>query len=312
MGCVPYRSDLNSHEFFGKNIRSLDLYNSAALSVIFNREARTEKEGLLMVAGTYDEKQNEILIFQYPQNTLLRARKAAPVPVIRGGCHHKADVSSVSIVPFCSDNPFVVAAGDSQGDITLYRPSIEMQELDQIAQWAPFTASAQCTATKSFVSSNPKLVAGSDDGTACVVDLDAAKPIESLSSLLGCKGDGVRDVDFPSPNCVALACSSGTVRFYDTRQRNNETITLRNASTSSLLGLTSLEVNRDTLQVVATGDAEGNLQVWDLRATGRPLLSAKKHNGPIWQSRWNPKEDMQVQHTTHVRVIFCSFLRLYF
>lgn len=77
-------------------------------------------------------------------------------------------------------------------------------------------------------------------------------------------------------------------------------ITLKNANHVPLCDVTSHPHQAD---ILATGDFEGKVDLWDLRRNAEPFTSWHQHKAPIWEVRFHPtqpqyvyscSEDMQV------------------
>ena len=62
--------------------------------------------------------------------------------------------------------------------------------------------------------------------------------------------------------------------------------------TSNFFGITSLDVNPNSENIVATGGADGRISIWDIRGNlVEPLKSFEGHNHTVTQVKYNPVHD---------------------
>lgn len=91
-------------------------------------------------------------------------------------------------------------------------------------------------------------------------------------------------------NEVAVACEDGNVymfKYSESEQKLESTMTLKASSTAVI----TAAFNPYALHMLATGDMDGTVAIWDLRSPENPLHTIAGHEGACNVLKWSPHVD---------------------
>lgn len=202
--------------------------------------------------------------------------------------NHVGDVNKLRYMP---QNPDVIASANNMGDLVVYDRT---KHSNTIATLTPQLRLAHNSHVDIFaVDWNRQreacIVAADTDGAVLIFDIKNSYKAKADSTLAPISTftnpSGINDVEWvPSHDSLFyFSDDSGVFQLFDTR---SNTPTLRHQPSSAAIN--SLSVNPATQTCIATGNDQGVVSVWDIRALGSSI-TINAHTESVLQLKWHPR-----------------------
>lgn len=212
--------------------------------------------------------------------------------------NHLGDVNKVRYMP---QNPDVIASANNRGDLSVYNrtkhSTIKKLADDSVVNEPQLRLRNAVKPTTSDIfamdwnrQKEGVVVAGAMDGTVSTYDIQssyAQKDDITIAQAWYTENPvGVNDVEWVHghDSVFVLADDAGTFGVFDVR---TEAVPVKSHSTR--VAINSVSVNPSNDFCVATGDAEGAVAIWDLRAPTESIAAFSPHSDAITQLKWHPK-----------------------
>ncbi|KAM9923104.1 hypothetical protein OXX59_005386 [Metschnikowia pulcherrima] len=211
--------------------------------------------------------------------------------------NHHGDVNKLRYMP---QNPDILASANNVGDVCVYNRTKhstikKLGEESKVNE--PQIRLVNDTAEKTDIfaldwnkQAEAVLVAASMSGQVNVFDIQktyAARQNNLINQDWTAElAVGINDVEWAHKhNSIFItADDSGSISLFDIRSSN----TAVKASKCSA-PINSISINPSNDFCVATGDAEGQIDIYDIRAMQEKATSLKAHEDAITQVKWHPK-----------------------
>lgn len=201
---------------------------------------------------------------------------------VKSSFEHQGDVNRARV----SSNATLGASINSEGKVQIFNinPSNALFELPHIHSDGGYGLSWS-------ISDPKKLATCADDGSIVVWHAESNK---KKSKAVGQTSldNGANDVVW-SPldsNEIAVACEDGNVYMFKVQEGEEKlenTMTLNVSSTAVI----TAAFNPYAPHMLATGDMDGTVAIWDLRSPESPLHTIAGHDGACNVLKWSPHFD---------------------
>ncbi|KAJ3082119.1 Nucleoporin Nup43 [Quaeritorhiza haematococci] len=256
---------------------------------------------LNFATGTYDEPQNKISLWRcsisQPQNTAPNAPPSSEdteyqVRIAQSLPHH----GQVVDLSFTDDGQYLVSAS-SLGGIGMYAMSgREQGGLKEIGtvQAHSFGPNAPASCNGLAVQPNvadPEIASVGEDGKIAFVRLangslsDKHTPQERLA---------LTGITWRSSTQLVTSSEGGRISIFDRRRRDDPGMTFADSSERPV-PLSCVAVHPTQNVKIATGNRNGDIQVWDIRNTSAPESKLfRVHSSDVWELRFHPNNPNQI------------------
>ncbi|KAF8003907.1 hypothetical protein HF325_001355 [Metschnikowia pulcherrima] len=211
--------------------------------------------------------------------------------------NHHGDVNKLRYMP---QNPDILASANNVGDVCVYnrtKHSTIKKLGEELKVNEPQLRLLNDTAEKTDIfaldwnkQAEAVLVAASMSGQVNVFDIQktyAARQNNVINQdWTGELAVGMNDVEWAHKhNSIFItADDSGSISLFDIRSSNTAVKALKGSAP-----INSISINPSNDFCVATGDAEGQIDIYDIRAMQEKATSFKAHEDAITQVKWHPK-----------------------
>ncbi|XP_043247258.1 nucleoporin Nup43-like isoform X3 [Amphibalanus amphitrite] len=248
------------YPIMSEGIRRINTFVSTKISCV--RWRPTPQDTLTpssqFVSGSWDDEENCLQLWQWSDSG------DDPRCLHRLPC--RPDVNCLSYVSLD-----VFAAATSDGDVTLYRHVSE--RLEPGRRWDRLhrtkRGAAPCTWLSAF---EQELVSVGDDGRMVVLNMHSQKP----GRVIAADTCSVYRVQHVTHSHVVTANMRGQLKSWDLRADSDEPTSSVMASQQQC-AVTALARHPTQYHVLASGDGDGVICIWDMRQPRFPVTELKSH-----------------------------------
>ncbi|XP_037082016.1 nucleoporin Nup43-like [Pollicipes pollicipes] len=215
------------------------------------------------VSGSWDDEENCVQLWHWTDSG------DDPKCVHRVSCQH-----DITCITYISPNLFATATAG--GDVILHRH--EGNRLKPDKRWEKLHKTRGGAAPCSWVSAfEDELVTVGDDGRMTVLALSARQPVRVIDGADTCSLYRVQHI---THSHVVTANMRGQIKSWDVRSAGR-------SPTSSVMAsqqqspVTSLARHPTQYHVLASGDGDGVICIWDLREARYPVTELKSHSAEV-------------------------------
>jgi len=215
------------------------------------------------VSGSWDDEENVLQLWQWSEGG------DDPSCLHQLPCQH--DVTGLTYV-----SPDVFAAASAAGEVTLYRHVGERLQAGRHWSRLHFTrcGPAPCTGLSAF---EEDLVTVGDDGRLNVLSTTSQKPVRVIDEADTCSMYRVQHL---SHSHVVTSNMRGQIKSWDVRSQEVKP-TASVVSSQQQSPVTALARHPTQYHVLASGDGEGVICIWDWRQPRYPVTELKSHSGEV-------------------------------
>eukprot|EP00041_Stephanoeca_diplocostata_P004424 m.45005 g.45005 ORF g.45005 m.45005 type:complete len:368 (+) comp15106_c0_seq1:181-1284(+) len=272
-----------SISYIGRKISSLRWLPS------LTKDSATLSGCRVLVTGSWDDTENRLQIWTVDPLRREFARGAVlGSPQLQSTLTQAASITEIDSF---DDNRLIVGSAD--GSATVYNVDSRTFQASRQHTWTElhsFTTSRWCSCTSVSASSDGIHIAtGGEDGR---INYFGAGRVDVEWSRVGIAGCSVRKVRFRTSSEVVSGNMLGQLQVWDVKSSGKRpalTMLDKADEGESMHGdILDLCVHPDQRSVVATGDSEGVVRVWDIRHPTYPMSITTAHEAPVWAIRFHP------------------------
>ncbi|KAH3679321.1 hypothetical protein WICMUC_001061 [Wickerhamomyces mucosus] len=190
---------------------------------------------------------------------------------------HETEVNRARYNPL---SPSVTAAIGGSGDVSLYNIEGDSKQKPIVLKY--HTENGDALAWNSLI--KDQLLTGSNDKTVALWDTNSTSaPLKVFKD----HSDLVNDVQWheKNGNIFASASEDKTIKFYDTRDYHLTNTIVRESA------INRISFSPFSSNLFAVGLVNSNIELYDVRNTGKVLHTIMGHSGAVTALEWDPIHD---------------------
>jgi nuclear pore complex protein Nup43 len=238
----------------------------------------------IFVTGSWDDQSNKVYVWQLPTpNEILDEGEDLSPEVIepRQICEteHSGDVSALQ---FMNQDNFIT--GSSNGSVTLYKLG-NLQMWRNVQTWSDihkFPVS-QCTCT-GVACMDDHIVSVGEDGRIAFISVTSKDPLRVIDKADSCS---LTAVDMLKQQEIITANMRGQLKIWDMRSHSDKPSRIFHVCGEEV-SVQCVSHHPTQPQLVATGQEDGLLCLWDMRYDKNPLTLLQAHDGAVTEVKFHP------------------------
>lgn len=240
------------------------------------------KSSSLFITGSYDDDENNLTIWKFPNPALRETEKEE--------CFEENDPVAVCMEDFpgCVTDLKIISdelffASSSLGSLFVYKYSDE--NLLNVYAWKNVHYFKRDIASITAIAAKGQEVASvGEDGRLCVFNFNHMQKLRDIECSDQCSFTAVNYLRHQE---IVVSNSLGYLRIYDLRSPSNISscmlIHSRNQS-----GISSMNIHSTQSHVLATGNEDGSMHLWDMRQDKQPVSVLEGHSASISELMFHP------------------------
>ncbi|XP_065837655.1 nucleoporin Nup43-like [Oscarella lobularis] len=251
------------------------------------------EESTGFVSGGWDDEPNKVCFWtiEHEEERFLRdfatsivpteSKLAASAPVADGG--------NVTDIQFLDPDRFLAAL--STGTVQLWSQRDSMGEISLVEEyrWSDLhrhrrgSASCTCLAVNHEVNSLD-VVTGGEDGRILVLRPGASGPIQEIQET---ESTAINGISFTKATEVVTVGMAGQLKLWDFREDSRRRASKIMHMLLEPSALLCVDCHPDQWHLVAAGNQDGVLSIWDLRQEKYPVSLMESHSANVWEVKFH-------------------------
>jgi len=238
------------------------------------------KQADTFVTGSWDDQENKVCVWQIP--TSKEKSDCDDLTVDDLLLSEQVHAGDVTDLQFINQDNFIT--GSSNGSITQFKLS-NLQSWVLAQKWENVHTFPTSPCTCSGVSSlGDNIVSVGEDGRIAFIKISRKEPDRIIDKADSCS---LTSVDYVKHHEVITANMRGQLKIWDTRSQTDKPSRIFHVS-GDVVSVQCVTHHPTQPQVIATGQEDGMLCIWDMRHDKNPVTLLQAHNGPVMEVKFHP------------------------
>jgi len=232
----------------------------------------------VFITGSWQNEPNSISVWQLNSSETNEEMFIESDPVLLHEITHAGDVTDFKYL-----NPELFIASSSVGKLSLFKHMLKQEPHLQMT-WDKMhhfkVNSAPCTGLDSHGDS---FVSVGEDGRLIQYNIKNREPVRIIDADSGT----LTAVTYLKQNEIITSNSQGQLALWDLRCSEDEPTRIMSMG-GELAAVLSMSHHPTQPSILACGNEDGSLCIWDLRQHQYPATILSAHNGPVLEIRFHP------------------------